>query len=413
MSGGAAAQRREQRARVSTPSTRPLPDELQQRPPDRLGDRLPGQQINRAHRLPPAERRDRLASAALAPSAADARRAAAGSRRAPRAVARRAASACITSLDAEPPNARSSRSRTSWRWVCSSVIRGVIDVRPVRVVAPDQPLFRHDLQQLERGRIGRGPLARQHLVHLPDRARARAAHSTRRIASSPSVGRGRVGFGMRRRLSTNELRNVNEDLRTKTDDGRRRRSRHRSLDGSARGLLAIIAAHISSGQRSLWNLASTRTSIPPRVVHHPAVREGGAEDRRQLRRPGRGHEGVEGPGDRREEEGAVLRRRRLPPRHQRLHDPGRRPARPGHRRPGLPVRRRVPSVAAARSRRHPVDGQLPARTPTAASSSSRSGRRRTSIAATRCSAPSSKGSTSCAGSARCRPAGRIARSRRS
>ena len=37
------------------------------------------------------------------------------------------------------------------------------------------------------------------------------------------------------------------------------------------------------------------------------------------------------PGDRREEEGAVLRRRHLPPRHQRLHDSGRRPAR--HRAP--------------------------------------------------------------------------------
>ena len=38
--------------------------------------------------------------------------------------ARLLASACITSFDAEPPNARSSRSRTSCRCVCSSVSRG-------------------------------------------------------------------------------------------------------------------------------------------------------------------------------------------------------------------------------------------------------------------------------------------------
>ena len=36
---------------------------------------------------------------------------------------KRAASACMTSFDADPPNARSSKSRTSCRCVCSSVRR--------------------------------------------------------------------------------------------------------------------------------------------------------------------------------------------------------------------------------------------------------------------------------------------------
>ena len=87
---------------------------------------------------------------------------------------------------------------------------------------------------------------------------------------------------------------------------------------------------------------------------------------------------------------AVLQRHGVPPRHRRLHDPGRRSARPGHRRPGLQVRRRVPPEAAARQGRHPVDGQLAARTPTAASSSSRWRRRRGSTTSTACSARSSR-----------------------
>ena len=128
----------------------------------------------------------------------------------------------------------------------------------------------------------------------------------------------------------------------------------------------------------------------------PAVRQGSPEDRRQLRRPRRGHEGVDAtrrPG--RSGTEPVLRRRHLPPRHQRLHDPGGRSARPGHRRAGLQVRRRVPSVAAPQHAPASSRWPTPGRTPTAASSSSRSGRRRTSTTATRCSARSSRGSTSC------------------
>ena len=104
---------------------------------------------------------------------------------------------------------------------------------------------------------------------------------------------------------------------------------------------------------------------------------------------------------------AVLRRRHLPPGHQRLHDPGRRSPRPGHRRAGLQVRRRVPSLAAPRPRPASSRWPTPGRTPTAASSSSRSARRRISTTATRSSAKSSRGSTSCKkiGARADRPAG--------
>src|SRR3954452_14064120 len=54
------------------------------------------------------------------------------------------------------------------------------------------------------------------------------------------------------------------------------------------------------------------------------------------------------PGDPREDHGPAVRRHDLPPRHRRLHDPGRRPARSGLRRSRLPVRRRVPPGAGLR-----------------------------------------------------------------
>ncbi len=88
---------------------------------------------------------------------------------------------------------------------------------------------------------------------------------------------------------------------------------------------------------------------------------------------------------------ALLRRHHLPPRDRRLHDPGRRSAGPGHRRSRLQLRRRVPSQAPAQQGRASCRWPTAARTPTAASSSSRSGRRRTSTIATRCSARWSAG----------------------
>ena len=67
------------------------------------------------------------------------------------------------------------------------------------------------------------------------------------------------------------------------------------------------------------------------------------------------------PGDRREEEGALLRRHHLPPGDRGLHDPGRRPARPGDGRTGLHLRGRIPSVAPPRPRRDSLDGERRAR----------------------------------------------------
>ena len=110
-----------------------------------------------------------------------------------------------------------------------------------------------------------------------------------------------------------------------------------------------------------------------------------------FRRPGRGDEGVDRPAHQPEGHAALLRRHRLSPRDRRLHDPGRRPARPGYRRAGLQLRRRVPPEPAPQQGRHPVDGERGARTPTAGSSSSRSDRRRTSTTATRSSARSTNG----------------------
>ena len=93
--------------------------------------------------------------------------------------------------------------------------------------------------------------------------------------------------------------------------------------------------------------------------HRPRRRQG-AEDGEQLRLPG-------AP--------PLLRRGHLPPHHQRVHVPGRRPHRDRTGRAGLPLRRR-----AAQARRVPVGSvamaNWPAPTPTAASSSSSPATRR-------------------------------------
>src|SRR4051794_29317944 len=72
------------------------------------------------------------------------------------------------------------------------------------------------------------------------------------------------------------------------------------------------------------------------------------------------------PRDPREDHRAAVQRHDLPPHHRRLHDPGRRPARSGLRRPGLPVRRRVPPgtrvrppVPARHGQRRPGYQRLP------------------------------------------------------
>ena len=79
----------------------------------------------------------------------------------------------------------------------------------------------------------------------------------------------------------------------------------------------------------------------------------------------------------------------------------------GYGGPGLSVRGRVPPRPAPRPRRRSCRWPTPARTPTAASSSSRSARRRISIAGTPSSAPSPRASTSSRRSARSRPTATI------
>ncbi len=101
------------------------------------------------------------------------------------------------------------------------------------------------------------------------------------------------------------------------------------------------------------------------------------------------------PKTRPEGEAAVLRRADLPPRHRRLHDPGRRSARHRHRRTGLQVRRRVQLRSCSTRRPASCRWPTPGRTPTAASSSSRSCRRRGSTTSTASSAKSSTAWTSC------------------
>src|SRR4051795_2059660 len=88
-----------------------------------------------------------------------------------------------------------------------------------------------------------------------------------------------------------------------------------------------------------WRHGRHATHLKGRHFHHPLPGPR-TEDRAQLRGVGRGHSGVEGPQHGPGAHRAVLRRRDLPPDHPELHDPGRRPARYRHRRPGLHLRRR-------------------------------------------------------------------------
>ncbi len=182
----------------------------------------------------------------------------------------------------------------------------------------------------------------------------------------------------------------------------------RSLDAAMRGFVGL--AYNCSGRfrfaaRHIRGIRHNRGN-----VHDPTLRQGSAQDRGQLRRTRRGHAGVARSLDRREEDRAVLRWRHVSPSHQRVHDSRRRPARHGHRRARLQLRRRVSSLASSHPRGHALDGERGARTRMAASSSLRSGRPRTSTTGIRCSARSSKGSTSSRRSAGSPRAVRIVRS---
>ena len=93
-------------------------------------------------------------------------------------------------------------------------------------------------------------------------------------------------------------------------------------------------------------------------IARPPRRAARFEDGPKLRRSRHRHAGMDRPAHARVEDGrAVLRRDHLSPRHPGLHDPGRRPARPGHGRPRLPLRRRVSPGAAALRPGHSLDGE--------------------------------------------------------
>ena len=167
-------------------------------------------------------------------------------------------------------------------------------------------------------------------------------------------------------------------------------------------------------ETSEWNPERTRSSTRPKGRSRSVC----SRRRRRRRSPtssglAEGTKEWKDPATGEKKNGPVLRRRRLSPRHQRLHDPGGRPARDRHRRAGLQVRRRVPSVAPAHEDRHPVDGQRRAEHQRQPVLHHARARRRISTTGTRSSAKSSRGSTSSRRSARCRPAGRIGRSSRS
>ena len=109
------------------------------------------------------------------------------------ADARLLASACSTSFDDDPANARSTRSRTSCRCVCLFAEPRAIDVGAVPLVALDEPFFRHDLEQLQRGGVGRLALAAQDFVDLPDRA----GPAIPQDPQDGQLGIGRPGAGVR------------------------------------------------------------------------------------------------------------------------------------------------------------------------------------------------------------------------
>ena len=124
---------------VSDADERALPDELQQRPADRLGCRLPEHDVNRAHhRRPPAVAAS--ISFRISPSSS--------------AVARLASSACMHELGRRPAERAIEQVAHELPLRLLLGQPRLIDVRAVGVVAPHQPLLRHDLEHLQRGGVG-------------------------------------------------------------------------------------------------------------------------------------------------------------------------------------------------------------------------------------------------------------------
>ena len=89
----------------------------------------------------------------------------------------------------------------------------------------------------------------------------------------------------------------------------------------------------------------------------PARGEEGSEHGQELRRARDRRHAVDRSAHRTAGAAPLLRRADLPPCDQELHAPGRLPPRSRHRRPRLPLRRRVRPLAASRPARRALDGQ--------------------------------------------------------
>ena len=130
------------------------------------------------------------------------------------------ASACMTSFVADPPKARS-------REIANQLPLGLlltqlcpVDVRPIPLIPLDQPLLCHDLQKLERRRIGRRAFAVQHVVDVPHGAWAAVPQDAQDCQLGVGRFRGHSGHVWPRSCGIGLdgsiyelLRSVNEELR--------------------------------------------------------------------------------------------------------------------------------------------------------------------------------------------------------
>ena len=248
-----------------------------------------------------------------------------------------------------------------------------------------EPRSRHDLlvrasgaaQVLDEEHLhsARHDLHRRRQAGRLRRRERRAADATRRAAPTrirSSCWRSRAGGHARTASSAAWPSSSSTSIRRETHAHRDRTLLHRSssvpaLADTAAGAGDPVANHtisLEDATKGVKGSGALMAKIDVEqagktlgTLHLRAVRQAGAQDRRQLRRPRARRAAVEGSEDRRVGQEAAVRRHRLPPRDPRVHDPGRRSQGQRHRRSRLRVRRRVRSVADDGQGRHAGDGQ--------------------------------------------------------
>ncbi len=200
----------------------------------------------------------------------------------------------------------------------------------------------------ERPFVRERPLARENGAWATAVAPLWAARR-RRAESRPRAASSRTGAGPRGD-DTQGGRRDGGGLRHQQISDRRSRPRRGIADQPARSLSSPEQGRMARWWREHTTEDSDRDPAhEPRRHRRRSVRQPRPEDRGELHRPRERLEGLQ-PAERvRRRLRSLLRRVDLPPRHRRLHGPGRRPDRHRHRRPRLPVRRRVPPRAAVRS----------------------------------------------------------------